>query len=66
MKTSQRKVNTDVVKGNLETIAAGAGIYGAHFAQACMPGANVLDIDVQIFQARDIQPALCRQTEQSR
>ena len=66
MTTSQRIFNTNIVQGDLETIAAGAGIYGAHFAQARMPGANVLDIDLQIFQARYIQPALCRQTEQSR
>ena len=66
MSAYQGVVERDVAQANPETVAAGALIDGACFAQARVPGANLVDLDVQPFEARDSQPALRRHAEQSR
>jgi len=66
MAACQRIVDCDIVQDNPETVAAGSVINGLHFVQMRVSAADSLDIDVQRIKARDRQPMLCRQAEQSR
>lgn len=66
MALGQRIADDDIVHGNLDAVAADSVIDRAHFAQAGVPGADFVDIDVKCLQAGDGQPALRRGPEQSR
>jgi len=66
MATCERIVDGNIMQDNPEAVAASIAIDGAQFAQVRVSAADFLDIDVQCLKARDRQPTLCRQAEQSR
>ena len=54
------------MQGNPETVTTAALINPAQFAHAGMPGADILDLDVQDLKAGNVQPAFSGEAEQSR
>ena len=61
----QRVIGVNVSQHKLETVAGCAVIHAAHFAQMCLSGIDGCNINVDGFQTRDVQPALCSQADQS-